>query len=628
MRIHYLQVHHFRGIEHLDWKVRGNFVCLVGPGDSTKSTVLDAIEFALLPRWNPSFDDTDFNGTDTSKPISITVTVGDLPQEFMDEDQFGLELRGWSETDGLHDEPLEGDAPVLSIRLVVDESLEPKWTVVNDRKPDGRTISHKDRERLGMARLGSSFDWHLSWRRGSVLSRITDVGGDKADGIALILAGAARAAREGFEPGKLTVLSDAARKAQELAQDIGVSASKKYQPHLDFQSVNVNLGGVALHDGDIPLRKVGLGSRRLLSVALQREVAKSGGVTRLKKFRAEPRRYRIETIAGWCLRMASSFPKLSELASRCHTQWRTGWVPEPAATRVSFWRPALGRAGTGPGNGGNGPAQTPSVLFLFEEGVCWRSKSSEGNPARPVWALRAGPRASASARRTFAGGAAGHGQTERQHTPAYGTGAVGTAVDAAARPGRGGGLACRRRCITCLLKSIHMDLIPAVESLRPVEERVRIAEATLARQLDWISRADNKASFVIGLETAMVGVLAAVATPPRSWDSALTVLVCSALALLAVGFHFIYSATFPELSGPPESLIFFGRIAQLPYDHFEVRAANQTLSEYLADLLRQCHQNAVIADKKYRYVKGSYQMLSLAAVPWALTVYSFRIMSR
>src|ERR1019366_6869909 len=214
------------------------------------------IEFALLPRWNPSFDDTDFNGADTSKPISITVTVGALPQEFMAEDKFGLELRGWSETDGLHDEPLEGDAPVLSIRLVVDESLEPKWTVINDRKPDGRTISHKDRERLGMARLGSSFDWHLSWRRGSVLSRITDVGGDKADGIALILAGAARAAREGFEPGKLTVLSDAARKAQELAQDIGVSASKKYQPHLDFQSINVNLGGVALHDGDIPLRKV------------------------------------------------------------------------------------------------------------------------------------------------------------------------------------------------------------------------------------------------------------------------------------------------------------------------------------------------------------------------------------
>lgn len=294
MRIHHVQVQHFRGIEHLDWRVRSNFVCLVGPGDSTKSTVLDAIELALLPRWNQSFDDTDFYAADTSRPISITLTVGDLPPEFIDEEQFGLELRGWSETDGLHDEPLEGDTPVLSIRLIVDDSLEPQWTVVNDRKPDGRGISHRDRERLGVARLGFSSDWHLSWRRGSILSRITEVGEDKADGIALILAEAARAARVGFEPGKLTALCGAAKKAQELAADVGVSPAKQYQPHLDFQSVSVTLGGVSLHDGDIPLRRIGLGSRRLLSVALQREAAKSGGVMLIDEVESglEPHRLR------------------------------------------------------------------------------------------------------------------------------------------------------------------------------------------------------------------------------------------------------------------------------------------------------------------------------------------------
>ena len=46
---------------------------------------------------------------------------------------------------------------------------------------------------------------------------------------------------------------------------------------------------------------------------------------------------------------------------------------------------------------------------------------------------------------------------------------------------------------------------------------VGFAEGTLARQLEWISRADNKASFVIGLETAMVGVLAAAATPSKTY---------------------------------------------------------------------------------------------------------------
>lgn len=294
MRIHHLVVEHFRGIEKLEWKPRGAFVCLVGPGDSTKSTVLDAIELSLLPRWNPTFDDTDFYATDTNKPISISITVGDLPSEFLDEDQFGLELRGWNETAGLHDEPLDGDSPVISVRLVVDDSLEPKWVVFNDRKPEGRPISHRDREQLGVARLGFSSDWHLSWRRGSILSRITDVGQDKEEGIALILAGASRAAREGFQPGKLTALCEAAKKAQELAAEVGVPAAKQYQPHLDFQSVNVTLGGVALHDGDVPLRRTGLGSRRLLSVALQREAAKSGGVMLIDEVESglEPHRLR------------------------------------------------------------------------------------------------------------------------------------------------------------------------------------------------------------------------------------------------------------------------------------------------------------------------------------------------
>jgi hypothetical protein len=43
--------------------------------------------------------------------------------------------------------------------------------------------------------------------------------------------------------------------------------------------------------------------------------------------------------------------------------------PEPATTRAGFWRPAHGRSGKGPGNGSNGRARTPSLLFHFGEGV-------------------------------------------------------------------------------------------------------------------------------------------------------------------------------------------------------------------------------------------------------------------
>ena len=49
MKIRLIKIDRFRGIRELEWRVGGSFVCLVGPGDSTKTTILDAVEFALSP---------------------------------------------------------------------------------------------------------------------------------------------------------------------------------------------------------------------------------------------------------------------------------------------------------------------------------------------------------------------------------------------------------------------------------------------------------------------------------------------------------------------------------------------------------------------------------------------------
>jgi len=46
MKIRHIKIERFRGIRELDWRVGGEFVCLVGPEDSTKTTILDAVESA------------------------------------------------------------------------------------------------------------------------------------------------------------------------------------------------------------------------------------------------------------------------------------------------------------------------------------------------------------------------------------------------------------------------------------------------------------------------------------------------------------------------------------------------------------------------------------------------------
>lgn len=293
MRIRHIKIERFRGIRELDWCVDGDFVCLIGPGDSTKTTILDAVEFALSPRWNIPFDDSDFYNADTTAPIVITVTVGELPDEFKGDAKYGYLARGWAPDGVLHDEPLEGDELVLSIQLRVDPSLEQSWTVVNDRNPEGKPITAKDREKLGCARLGDFLDRHFSWGRGSILSRLTG----EADSLLSILAEAGRAARDAVTdvpPEKLQNLHNAAKEAKRVGAGFGVAAKTDYRPLLDMQSVSVGAGGMSLHDGHVPLRRAGLGTRRLLSVAMQREVAKDGGVTLIDEVEQglEPHRIR------------------------------------------------------------------------------------------------------------------------------------------------------------------------------------------------------------------------------------------------------------------------------------------------------------------------------------------------
>ena len=157
-----------------------------------QSTILDAVELALSPRSTLQLSDSDFFQENIKAPISITVTIGQFPEEFLSDAKFGLWLRGWTQEGALKDEPDDGDETVLSIRFQVDESLEPIWVVWTERNQEGKPIYWKDREQLGVVRLGGDTDRHLSWGRGSALSRITEEGTTAAS----ILAEANRKARD------------------------------------------------------------------------------------------------------------------------------------------------------------------------------------------------------------------------------------------------------------------------------------------------------------------------------------------------------------------------------------------------------------------------------------------------
>ena len=289
-QIRHLAIKHFRGIRSLVWTVGGQVACLVGPGDSTKSTILEAIGMALSPSWRVGVDDSDFYGADTTQPIVIVATVGALPDELLSDHRYGLLSRGWGADAKLRDEPAANREAVLSVEFRVDASLEPQWRVINDRHPDGKPIRASDRARFGALHVGAYFDRHLAWGRDSALSRLTG----EADDLAGVLAEAGRVARSSIDPSALPLLQRAAAKVQEAGASLGVTPRDRYHPHLDVLSVKVGTGGLSLHDGQVPLRRAGAGTRRLLTLAVQKELAQAGAILLLDEveYGLEPHRVR------------------------------------------------------------------------------------------------------------------------------------------------------------------------------------------------------------------------------------------------------------------------------------------------------------------------------------------------
>ena len=279
MRIRHMSIRNFRGIRELDWNVPDkSLFCLIGRGDSTKSTILEALRRAFYPQWNLAFDDADFFQCAPANAICIDVILGDIPDQFRDLESYGYHLCGWNQqTLTRHDEPGDGLEDALRVRLAVGNDLEPSWRVIRGDDDEGISFKTVDRARVSVSLIGALSDRHLTWSRGSLLSRLTE-----AESLSLSLAEAGRAARaalEGHRAQSLSQFDGIAQTAEATARSLGVNVAMAYRAHLDADAISIQRGGLALHDGEMPLRQLGLGSKRMLTTGLQSQALRTPHVT-------------------------------------------------------------------------------------------------------------------------------------------------------------------------------------------------------------------------------------------------------------------------------------------------------------------------------------------------------------
>lgn len=276
MKVRQLIIENFRGVKKLDWSPENDdIVCLVGHGDSSKSTILKAIEYVLYPRWSLHIKDTDFYLCDPVKnKIVIRMVVGELPPYL--KYNFDNLICHWNKEKKELCSLQEGEdndlsiESVLVVELKIDDTLEPKWVLKGESDLE-EELSSTRRGLFNMARLDNSNEHSFQWKQNTLLTKLTESGSD--GDIKSLLSEAGRGARRGFDKNKLpehfkTVAENISNEAKILgAGHSGLS------PNLDI----FHPDAICLHDiNDVPVYMLGEGSKKLLLLSMEKILLESG----------------------------------------------------------------------------------------------------------------------------------------------------------------------------------------------------------------------------------------------------------------------------------------------------------------------------------------------------------------
>lgn len=283
-KIHTLKISNYRGIKKLEHVFdTKSFICLIGRGDSGKTTLLQAIAAVLSPNWDYKFYDSDFYEGKIENDIVIEASLYDLPDELLTDSKYGLHKRLLTSDNQIIDDLSEEDdqsRDILTVKLVVKEDLEPQWFVTNNRESqEDMEIRHADRRRLNVFIVSDYIDRHFTWGKGTPLYSLLKMDGNDFDTNNILLKAhrdAAKSVKE-LSTSSSGPIIDIIGNIKKTAGSLGLSL-ETIDAYIDFKNLLLNEGSVALHDDmGIPYRLKGKGTKRLLSIAIQLEIVKQKG---------------------------------------------------------------------------------------------------------------------------------------------------------------------------------------------------------------------------------------------------------------------------------------------------------------------------------------------------------------
>lgn len=262
--------------------------CLIGHCDSGKSTVLQAISYLFASSWTIPVSDEDFFRLDTSCSIQITGIVEDPPKSLLTIDKYGLDTF-WQDEDNQQGLSIE-------LTLTIESDLNPRWEIHNRNNDEYHPISNKDRSLFNVRTIDDYFDTQFNMSKYSLLkSLVADIEGsatfDSKIGIDLV-----RSLKQQLSIGE----GISQKVSDKLNEQVASLGGEQHNYSLAVPTAELLLRGnqIGLHAEDIPVRLMGKGSRRQLSLGLQLALGSSeSSIILIDEIEQGLEPYKVKTIA-------------------------------------------------------------------------------------------------------------------------------------------------------------------------------------------------------------------------------------------------------------------------------------------------------------------------------------------
>ena len=172
-KLFHLHIENFRGIKRFDHTFKDGLTCIIGRGDSGKSTILEAISSVLSASYSLQFNDGDFYNCDVSKPIVIQVVITELNEEILR--KLGNHIIGIKDgeiIESMLDEKAIDAEEAVRIELRVKKDLEPEWALLGVSGTEPRPIRASERELFNCFYISDYNDRHFTLSKGTPLSSL------------------------------------------------------------------------------------------------------------------------------------------------------------------------------------------------------------------------------------------------------------------------------------------------------------------------------------------------------------------------------------------------------------------------------------------------------------------------